>query len=119
MGFLFAKEDGTKVQDFRKAWTSACKRAGVVCASVSGVAMFHDFRRTGVRNLMRAGSSEGIVMKICGHLTRHVFDAYNITSEEDLLDAAAKLSEHLKTKRSNLVAKKLPQTEAMVYDETS
>ena len=52
---------------------------------------FHDLRRSGARNLSRAGVPERVIMSITGHKTRAMFDRYNITSESDLTEAAAKL----------------------------
>ena len=76
---------GQAVQTFWKRWKTACVAAG--CPG----RIPHDFRRTAVRNLNRAGVPETVAMKITGHKTRSVFDRYDITSEEDLAEASRKL----------------------------
>ena len=78
--------DGEPIKHFRRAWLTACKRAG--CPG----RIPHDFRRTAVRNLVRAGVSEQVAMRMTGHKTRSVFDRYDIVSGDDLRNASARLN---------------------------
>ena len=77
--------NGRRLHTFPKWWRTACARAGVPGR------IPHDFRRTAVRNLVRAGVPERVCMTLTGHKTRSVFERYNIVSEGDLRDAAARL----------------------------
>ena len=69
---------------------------GGICKSGRHAKVFHDLRRTGARNLVRAGLLERVVMDIGGWKPRSVFDRYNVVSERDLHDAARKLESYLK-----------------------
>jgi integrase len=77
--------DGKQVKGIRRAWETACKKAGLADR------LLHDFRRSAVRNFVRATVPERVAMKLTGHKTRSVFERYSIVSEGDLQDAARKL----------------------------
>jgi integrase len=86
---------GRPILNFRNAWDSACEAAGLVDAAGEPAKLFHDLRRTGVRNLIRAGVPERVAMMISGHKTRAVFDRYDIVSHTDLKAAAGRLGDYL------------------------
>jgi integrase len=86
------------VGSFRKAWMSACVKAGLgqwgdedrKFETYSGL-LVHDLRRSAVRNLRKAGIPESVIMKISGHRTREVFERYNIVDTTDVHHAMNRL----------------------------
>lgn len=94
---------GNRIVSYQKDWRKAVTDAGVVGK------IPHDFRRTAVRNLVRAGVPERVAMAITGHKTRSVFERYNIVSDGDLKEAARKLERAIAAPTATTLAT-LPDT---------
>jgi integrase len=60
-------KDRQPIEDFRGPWERACEAAGV-----RGL-LFHDLRRSAVRNMDRAGVSRHVAMAISGHKTESMY----------------------------------------------
>jgi integrase len=89
--YVTGQKAGQRITEsgFHKAWRVARTAAG--CPD----RIPHDFRRTAVRNLVRAGVPERVAMQLTGHKTRAIFERYNIVNAGDLSDAAQRLDTYL------------------------
>ena len=84
--WVFEHKDGQRIKTFRRSWLTACRRAGLAGR------VPHDFRRTAVRNLERAGVLRKVAMAMVGHKTESVYRRYDIVTDSDLHAAAAKIN---------------------------
>ncbi|MHB8410523.1 MAG: tyrosine-type recombinase/integrase [Candidatus Acidiferrales bacterium] len=113
--FVFSRS-GKPIRSLYQAWRTACVKAELGSfvpveqadkkprLKYTGL-IPHDLRRTGVRNLVRAGVSRSVAMRISGHETESVFERYNITSREDLHDAAKLLTKYIDGKNDQSMTK--------------
>ncbi len=84
---------GRPIQKLRRSWTRACHKAGMPGR------LIHDFRRTAVRNLIRANVQQAIAMKITGHKTSSIFRRYLIVDEELLAQATGAVADYMDESR--------------------
>jgi integrase len=98
--FVFHSK-GARVGDWRKRWKAACVAAGLARWIMEGDEIvgyegpiFHDLRRSGIRDMVRAGVPQSVVMAISGHRTISTFLRYDIASEEDKRAALERAAAH-------------------------
>ena len=77
---------GTQRRNFRDVWKAAVEAVGLPGT------LKHDFRRSAVRNMERAGVPRSVAMKLTGHKTESVYRRYAIVSDADLQDATRRLT---------------------------
>lgn len=113
--YVFHRE-GQRIKDFRGAWNDACREAGIgygYKATVKYVKewkqkgltegpIYHDLRRTAVRQMDQAGVSRKVAMMRTGHKTESVYNRYNIGTDADLKNAAQQLEAYRKGSESNV-----------------
>ncbi len=80
---------GKRIVKMDTAWKRACEKGG--CPE----RLFHDLRRTAVRNLERAGVPRSVAMQITGHKTESVYRRYAIVSERDVAEGLERLGAFL------------------------
>jgi integrase len=100
--FLFTRENGEVVKDFRITWDKLTEAAGV-----PGL-LLHDFRRSSVRNLIRRGVPQKTARTDLGHKTDAVFARYYILSEDDIRDAAMRIEEGAEAAVSGVIPTSFP-----------
>jgi len=121
--WVFHQKDGQKFNTYtyEAAWLKACVRSGFCKEVIRGkrrvrvkvaTKLFHDFRRTAIRNMMRSGVPESVAMQISGHKTRSVFDRYNITSGRDLKEASKKMGAYYERQSNQGVVVQFPIKQA-------
>ena len=96
---LVFHRSGQPIRDFRGAWRTAC-----TTAKMPGL-LFHDLRRSAVRNLVAAGVDQAVAMRITGHKTVSVFQRYRIVADDDVRAALERTEAANKTAPvSNVIA---------------
>jgi integrase len=84
--YVFHRESGQPIRDLRRAWVAATRAAGVPGR------ILHDFRRTAVRRMERAGVPRSVAMKVSGHRTESIYRRYAIVAERDIADGLRKVA---------------------------
>jgi integrase len=86
------------IKTFYKAWKTGCQKAGLPVKR-----LFHDLRRTAVRNMNRAGVPRQVAKKISGHKTDSIFNRYDIVDEEDIREGLMKTQRYFQDSSYNPV----------------
>jgi integrase len=89
---LIFHRGGQPIGQFWEPWRAALSAAGLPAGR-----LFHDLRRSAVRNLIRSGVDQVTAMKVSGHVTDSMFRRYNITTEAETAAALKATDAYLAT----------------------
>jgi integrase len=116
--------DGAPIAEIRKSWQSAAIAAGIgimVCEKCGGQGpekycrkcklarsyegkLFHDLRRTAVRNMVKAGVNTQVAKQWSGHRSDSMFERYSILTTDDMREAQKKTEQYRQSQREKVVA---------------
>jgi integrase len=121
--YVFTRDNGKRVIDFRKSWQNACcaagfgrftckecgsefTAAGSRCPKCKGRLRYHglvvhDLRRTGRRNLRRSGVQDDVAKLVGGWESDSCAERYNIIDYADMVDAAHKMEAFTRAQAEN------------------
>ena len=97
------------IGDFKKAWATACKKAGFPIGRKAGGFVFHNTRHSAVTNLVDAGTSTNDAMAVSGHRTRSISDRYKITPGEQTRSALRRVTDYTANKDKTPTVIALPR----------
>lgn len=104
---------GNPIKSFRGAFNKALEKAGITYyeyikggQKVLQKRIPHDFRRTAIRNLRRAGVDRSTIKIISGHETDSVFERYNIRDPQETRAALGKVAFQLQQQKATVVSQR-------------
>src|SRR6185312_2863162 len=77
---------GKQLRTNRTAWENAREAAGVP------EILFHDMRRSAVRNMERAGIPRSEARQVSGHKTESIYIRYDIASEKGAIEVGQRMT---------------------------
>lgn len=91
---------GDRIMDFRGTWKKVVKVAKI------GHRLFHDYRRSAIRNVENSGVPRSSAMQVSGRKTESVYRRYAIRNPEDLKEATRRIEEQKAKAKNALEAMK-------------
>src|SRR3989442_15018513 len=86
--YVFHREE-QRIKHYDRAWRTARKKAGLPGR------LFHDARRTAVRNMDRAGVPRQTAKQMTGHKTDAIYNRYRIGHEQDIREGLVQAQTYL------------------------
>jgi integrase len=96
--FIFHHVDGRPIGDIRKAWKTACKRAGLPNR------YFHDLCRTFARDADNCGVSRSVAKEVMGRKSEAIYARYRIVAEDEKASALLRMQRKSFAKPEQIVA---------------